>query len=46
MTSLPGVFAAGDMAMGQSLVLKAIRAGRETAISVDRWLRQGPSVLE
>ena len=38
MTSVPGVFAAGDMARGQSLVVKAIADGRCTAAGVDRWL--------
>ncbi len=45
MTSVAGVFAAGDMATGQSLVLKAIAGGREAAASVDGWLRGGGSVL-
>lgn len=45
MSSLEGVFAAGDMATGQSLVLKAIAGGRQAAREVDGWLRQGPSVL-
>ncbi|MBF0158110.1 MAG: glutamate synthase subunit beta [Magnetococcales bacterium] len=40
MTSRPGLFAAGDMAMGQSLVLKAIMSGRQVAAAMDRWLRQ------
>ncbi|MBF0623257.1 MAG: glutamate synthase subunit beta [Magnetococcales bacterium] len=46
MTSIPGVFAAGDMQTGQSLVLKAIHGGRQAARAVDGWLRQGPSVLD
>jgi len=37
-TSLPGVFAAGDMRRGQSLVVWAIREGRQCARSVDEWL--------
>ncbi|MBF0454810.1 MAG: glutamate synthase subunit beta [Magnetococcales bacterium] len=45
MTSVEGVFAAGDMATGQSLVLQAIDGGRKAAISVDSWLRGGQSVL-
>ncbi|OSM07202.1 putative glutamate synthase (NADH) small subunit [Magnetofaba australis IT-1] len=45
MTSEAGVFAAGDMATGQSLVLKAIDGGRKAAASVDAWLRGGVSVL-
>jgi len=39
MTSIPGVFAAGDMRRGQSLVVWAIREGRLAARAVDRWLR-------
>ena len=34
-TSVPGVFAAGDMHRGQSLVVWAIREGREAARAVD-----------
>jgi glutamate synthase (NADPH/NADH) small chain len=37
-TSIPGVFAAGDMARGQSLVVWAIAEGRRVAESVDAWL--------
>ena len=37
-TSVPGVFAAGDMRRGQSLVVWAIREGRQCARSVDEWL--------
>jgi len=45
MTSIPGVFAAGDMARGQSLVVWAIREGREAAQAVDRYLSYGETVL-
>jgi glutamate synthase (NADPH/NADH) small chain len=38
MTSLPGVFAAGDMRRGQSLVVWAIHEGREAARAVDKHL--------
>jgi glutamate synthase (NADPH/NADH) small chain len=38
MTSVPGIFAAGDMARGQSLVVWALAEGRETAFYVDRYL--------
>ncbi len=34
-TSVPGVFVAGDMHTGQSLVVKAIREGRDVAKEVD-----------
>jgi glutamate synthase (NADPH/NADH) small chain len=37
-TSIPGVFAAGDMARGQSLVVWAIAEGRRAAAAVDAWL--------
>ena len=39
MTSVPGIFAAGDMRRGQSLVVWAIAEGRKTATSVDRYLQ-------
>ena len=45
MTSVPGVFAAGDMARGQSLVVWAIREGRLAAQCVDRYLSYGETVL-
>ncbi|HSM93024.1 MAG TPA: glutamate synthase subunit beta [Anaeromyxobacteraceae bacterium] len=45
MTNVPGVFAAGDMARGQSLVVWAIREGRQVAQAVDRWLSHGETVL-
>jgi glutamate synthase (NADPH/NADH) small chain len=38
MTSVPGVFAAGDMRRGQSLVVWAIAEGRKAAREMDRWL--------
>jgi glutamate synthase (NADPH/NADH) small chain len=37
-TSVEGVFAAGDMRRGQSLVVWAIREGRQCARAVDEWL--------
>ncbi len=36
MTNIPGIFAAGDMRRGQSLVVWAITEGREAAQNVDR----------
>ena len=42
-TSVPGVFAAGDMRRGQSLVVWAIAEGRQAAESVDRYLRSTPA---
>ncbi len=40
-TNVPGVFAAGDVRRGQSLVVWAIREGRQCAREVDRFLRGG-----
>lgn len=37
-TSRAGVFACGDMRRGQSLIVWAIREGRQCARAVDRWL--------
>jgi glutamate synthase (NADPH/NADH) small chain len=37
-TNVPGVFAAGDMRRGQSLVVWAINEGRGAARECDRWL--------
>ena len=37
-TSIPGVFAAGDMRRGQSLVVHAIADGRKLAREVDLYL--------
>ena len=39
MTTVPGVFAAGDAAQGASLVVRAIAQGRAAAEGVDRYLR-------
>jgi glutamate synthase (NADPH) small chain len=39
MSSVEGVFAAGDMRRGQSLVVWAISEGRKAAASVDAYLR-------
>jgi len=38
MTSIDGVFAAGDMRKGQSLVVWAIQEGRSAAQSIHHWL--------
>ncbi len=38
MTSIPGVFAAGDLRRGQSLVVWAISEGRKAAAWIDRYL--------
>jgi glutamate synthase (NADPH/NADH) small chain len=39
-TSLPGVYAAGDIVRGASLVVWAIRDGREAADAMLEWLAQ------
>jgi glutamate synthase (NADPH/NADH) small chain len=38
MSSLPGIFAAGDMRRGQSLVVWAISEGRKAARAIDLYL--------
>jgi glutamate synthase (NADPH) small chain len=40
-TSLPGVFAAGDVHRGASLIVWAIREGRDAAHRIDGYLRAG-----
>lgn len=40
MTSVPGVFAAGDARRGQSLVVWAIAEGRGAAVAVDKYLKE------
>jgi len=45
MSSIDGVFAAGDVRRGQSLVVWAISEGREAARAIDTWL-MGSSALE
>jgi glutamate synthase (NADPH/NADH) small chain len=42
MTSVPGVFAAGDVRRGQSLVVWAIAEGRKAAEGVHEWLMSQP----
>ncbi len=44
MTSLPGVFAAGDIVRGASLVVWAIRDGRDAAAQMHAWMRQNATV--
>ena len=40
MTNVPGVFAAGDMQRGQSLIVWAIDDGRRAAGAIDRYLAE------
>jgi len=44
-TNVPGVFAAGDLARGQSLVVWAIQEGRRAAKGVDLYLMKKSSLL-
>jgi glutamate synthase (NADPH/NADH) small chain len=44
MTNVPGIFSAGDMSRGQSLVVWALAEGREAARGVDQYL-MGASAL-
>ena len=39
-TTRPGVFAGGDLCTGPALVVEAIAAGKEAAISIDRYIRE------
>ena len=39
MTNVPGVFAAGDMQRGQSLIVWAIDDGRRAAAAIDTYLK-------
>jgi glutamate synthase (NADPH/NADH) small chain len=43
-TNVPGVFCAGDVTRGQSLVVWAIEGGRRVAASVDRFLATADNV--
>ncbi|HET7277393.1 MAG TPA: glutamate synthase subunit beta [Dermatophilaceae bacterium] len=45
MSSVPGVFVAGDAGRGQSLIVWAIAEGRAAANGVDAYLTGGPSSL-
>jgi glutamate synthase (NADPH/NADH) small chain len=40
MSNVPGVFAAGDMRRGQSLVVWAIAEGRKAAEGINRFLSE------
>jgi glutamate synthase (NADPH/NADH) small chain len=42
-TSLPGVFAGGDIVRGASLVVWAMREARDAAAEIDQYLRQAAS---
>ena len=38
-TNVPGIFAGGDVVTGPATVVKAVYAGKEAAVSIDRYLR-------
>lgn len=40
-TSVPGVFAGGDIVMGARTVVEAVAQGNRAAVSIDQYLRQG-----
>ncbi|MDD2711056.1 MAG: glutamate synthase subunit beta [Verrucomicrobiae bacterium] len=44
MTSHEGIFAAGDMARGQSLVVRAIADGRDAAMGITEYLRHKKTI--
>ena len=44
MTSLPGVFAAGDIVRGASLVVWAIKDGRDAAAQIALYMRQNATM--
>ena len=43
-TSLPGIYAGGDVVSGASTVIAAIAAGRQAALAIDARLRKGAAV--
>jgi glutamate synthase (NADPH/NADH) small chain len=45
MTNMPGVFAAGDIVRGASLVVWAIRDGRDAAAAIDSYVTQSRARL-
>ena len=46
MTSLPGVFAGGDIVRGASLVVWGVRDGRDAAQGIHAWLAAGGSTQD
>jgi glutamate synthase (NADPH/NADH) small chain len=45
MTALPGVFAAGDIVRGASLVVWGIRDGRDVAEQIAAFIEKGSTAL-
>jgi len=46
MTALPGVFAAGDIVRGASLVVWGVRDGRDAATGIHRYIQSGAHTRE
>ena len=44
-TTLEGVFAAGDIVRGASLVVWAVKDGMDAAVEIDRWLAGRPALM-
>jgi glutamate synthase (NADPH/NADH) small chain len=44
MTALPGVFAAGDIVRGASLVVWAVRDGRDAAAQMHSWIQENAAL--
>jgi glutamate synthase (NADPH/NADH) small chain len=44
-TSLPGVYAGGDIVTGSATVIKAMGAGKRSAAAIDEWLSGGRTGL-
>ena len=45
-TSLPGVFAGGDITTGGATVILAMGAGRRAAASIERWLKESRAAAD
>jgi NADPH-dependent glutamate synthase beta subunit-like oxidoreductase len=43
-TSIPGIFAGGDVATGEGSIIQAVAAGKKAAISIDKYLRKNGEV--
>ena len=43
-TSIPGVFAGGDVVLGADLAVRAVAAGRIAAVAIDQFLNKEPVV--
>jgi glutamate synthase (NADPH/NADH) small chain len=45
MTSIPGVFAGGDIISGADTVISAMGAGKKAAVAIDRYIKSGYQVI-